>query len=182
MTSYASWIKRPIGITHCRCCGQALTRKQRKNHGCYCSRDCAGTKRYHESCVCPECKKDFRINGRQKTFCSWDCWLAHIGGKPCSEHTKEHAREQRHIKRSIFGQGEALEEKAIYERDGWRCGICGKKVKSELKYPHPLAASLDHIMPLSRGGFHVKANVQLAHLRCNLKKNARGGGQLRLVG
>lgn len=71
----------------------------------------------------------------------------------------------------------------IYDRDGWRCGLCRRKVNSGLKYPHPRCASLDHIVPLSLGGEHVRANVQLAHLDCNVRKGARSAGeQLLLVG
>lgn len=62
----------------------------------------------------------------------------------------------------------------IYERDGWICGLCGKKVNNRLKYPNPMSASLDHIVPLSLGGAHSKTNVHLAHLHCNLKAHTGG--------
>jgi len=35
----------------------------------------------------------------------------------------------------------------------------------------PLAASIDHILPRSRGGTDDDGNLQIAHLRCNLLKN-----------
>jgi 5-methylcytosine-specific restriction endonuclease McrA len=70
----------------------------------------------------------------------------------------------------------------IRERDRDRCGLCGKRV-GEQAWPHPLSPSLDHIVPLSRGGAHDPANVQLAHLSCNIRKGNRGGGeQLMLYG
>lgn len=34
----------------------------------------------------------------------------------------------------------------------------------------PMSASVDHIVPLSRGGEHSMANVQCAHLSCNSSK------------
>jgi hypothetical protein len=37
--------------------------------------------------------------------------------------------------------------------------------------PRALSPSIDHIVPLSRGGQHVKANVRIAHLWCNVEKN-----------
>ena len=51
------------------------------------------------------------------------------------------------------------------------CGICGKPVDRSLKYPHPGSATIDHIIPLTRGG-HPSAleNLQLAHFRCNRLK------------
>ncbi len=70
----------------------------------------------------------------------------------------------------------------IAERDNWRCALCRKKVSSRVCYPHPLSGSIDHIVPLSRGGDDVPANVQLAHFRCNASKGSRGKPeQLRLI-
>lgn len=45
-----------------------------------------------------------------------------------------------------------------------------------------MSASLDHILPLSLGGAHSMANVQLAHLSCNHTKSNGGSQQLALVG
>lgn len=61
----------------------------------------------------------------------------------------------------------------VFERDGWICGLCGDPVDRTLSWPHPQSASLDHVLPLSRGGPHSKANTQLAHLTCNVIKGAR---------
>lgn len=61
----------------------------------------------------------------------------------------------------------------VFERDGWICGLCGESVDRSLSWPHPQSASLDHVLPLSRGGPHSKANSQLAHLSCNVIKGAR---------
>jgi 5-methylcytosine-specific restriction endonuclease McrA len=58
----------------------------------------------------------------------------------------------------------------IYERDGWRCGLCRRKIRRDLDYPHPLSASLDHVIPLVHGGPHLRSNAQAAHLRCNVIK------------
>lgn len=78
---------------------------------------------------------------------------------------------------------EVIEPQKVFQRDGWRCGRCGKKVNKRLKYPDPKSASLDHIVPLSAGGDHTYVNVQLAHLRCNLeKKNTGAGDQLAMLG
>jgi hypothetical protein len=69
----------------------------------------------------------------------------------------------------------------IAERDRWRCGICGGLVKKDLKYPEPMAPSIDHMVPLSKGGDNSPANLQLAHLRCNIVKRDKGSQQLRII-
>jgi len=53
----------------------------------------------------------------------------------------------------------------VAERDGWRCAICRGKVTRE-------NWSLDHVVPLSKGGGHTYANVVLAHRRCNSRRGA----------
>jgi hypothetical protein len=61
----------------------------------------------------------------------------------------------------------------VYESLNWVCGICGKKINKKLNYPHPKSASLDHIIPLTKGGNHILNNVQPAHLICNKSKGNR---------
>lgn len=71
----------------------------------------------------------------------------------------------------------------IYDRDRWRCRLCGKPVKRGAVVPHPMAPTLDHIIPLAAGGTHEPSNVQCAHFICNSIKSAGGGGeQLLLLG
>lgn len=78
---------------------------------------------------------------------------------------------------------EPIKPLTIYERDRWKCGLCGKRVDQQRVYPDPLSPSLDHVVPLSLGGHHEPANVQCAHLFCNVAKGARGHGeQLALIG
>lgn len=64
-------------------------------------------------------------------------------------------------------------KKKIYATQS-RCGICGKPVDFELKYPHPLSACIDHIIPVAKGGHPSDIdNLQLAHWTCNRQKADR---------
>lgn len=64
----------------------------------------------------------------------------------------------------------------IFERDGGVCHLCRKTVARS-------DASVDHLIPVSLGGPHTRANVGLAHRSCNSsKKAAPRGEQLRLIG
>ena len=62
------------------------------------------------------------------------------------------------------GYVEIVSRTKVFERDGWKCHICGKKVNKRLKHPHPMSASLDHIVPLAKGGKHERRNTALAHM------------------
>jgi 5-methylcytosine-specific restriction endonuclease McrA len=55
----------------------------------------------------------------------------------------------------------------VAERDGWRCAICAGVVTRA-------TWSLDHVIPLSKGGPHTYSNVVLAHRSCN---SSRGAGR-----
>jgi len=74
-----------------------------------------------------------------------------------------------------------IERRKVCERDGWRCGICHRQIDPTLAYPHLRSASLDHIVPISRGGSHGLLNVQAAHWGCNRAKGAKFDGQLMLM-
>jgi 5-methylcytosine-specific restriction endonuclease McrA len=67
-------------------------------------------------------------------------------------------------------KGEPFAPRDVYERDQWTCGLCREPVDPLLPWPDPMSASVDHIVPLSRGGEHSLDNVQSAHLSCNCRK------------
>lgn len=70
----------------------------------------------------------------------------------------------------------------VFERDGWRCQICKRKVSRTASVPNPRAATLDHIIPLAAGGTHEPTNCQTACFKCNATKgHLRAGDQLRLI-
>ena len=67
-------------------------------------------------------------------------------------------------------QGDLIDRYVVFERDGWVCNICRTEIDRTLRCPDPLAATLDHVVPLSKGGQHVWSNVAPAHLYCNQQK------------
>lgn len=64
--------------------------------------------------------------------------------------------------------------KKLIERDGLRCAICGEMCdwndRSWNGNCGPLYPSMDHIIPMSKGGGHTWDNVQVAHMICNDRK------------
>src|SRR5690625_4155836 len=69
--------------------------------------------------------------------------------------------------------------RANYERNRKRilatqntCGICGHPVDFSLKSPHPMSPTIDHIIPIAKGGHPSDIdNLQLAHWTCNRQKS-----------
>lgn len=140
-----------------------------------------------------------KIKARQKISC-----LAHKGEKKIYDrhyrfiHKEEKARKSkiyrqenpekarnRSRKRRALKYGvghRSYKDSYIFERDGWVCQICGRKINKRLKWPNPLSKSIDHIIPLSKGGNDAPINVQATHLRCNVGKHAINNGQLKLFG
>ena len=52
------------------------------------------------------------------------------------------------------------------------CGICGKPVDKSLKFPDPMSAAIDHIIPVDKGGDPSNlSNLQLTHMYCNRQKS-----------
>lgn len=57
---------------------------------------------------------------------------------------------------------------------GSECQICGVEcLRSMRGTKGDCAPEIDHIIPLSRGGRHVRENVQLLCRKCNMKKRDR---------
>lgn len=70
--------------------------------------------------------------------------------------------------------------RSIAQRDELVCGLCHKPVDMSLSVPEHGAPTVDHIVPLARGGSDLDTNVQLAHFICNVrartKDRIKGGG------
>jgi 5-methylcytosine-specific restriction endonuclease McrA len=78
-------------------------------------------------------------------------------------------RRARKIQQGTDGYSDA----DIYQRDSGICQLCRLPVPSDRRFPDPLSASIDHIVPISKGGSDTADNVQLAHLSCNKQKGSR---------
>lgn len=113
---------------------------------------------------CPECGETFtsRRYSDTRVYCTPLC------------SARAHKRNRRHRLRAA-GPSERFTLREIAERDGWICHLCRLKVSKN-------DASIDHLVPVSKGGAHTRANVALAHRVCNSARGATGLAQLRLVG
>lgn len=149
----------------------------------FCSPKCCG-----ENVVSVECYK-----------CGAQCERRGVGKKAMCDRCKEAARKQElRRRRQMYGNSHrsrarhlgvkcsAFPRNAIFERDGWRCQLCGAGVLRKTTYRkrdgkiHPRSPTVDCIVPMKRGGNYEPDNCQTACFVCNSRKGARLIGQMRL--
>lgn len=165
-----------------RNCSECSTEfRSSQTHQLYCSKPCstrASEKRNRlvdrSARRCAECDTAFApdYGSKRRRFCSDGC-------------AKRAARRPGRIKRKAKQRAasvETVDPLKVFERDGWRCQLCGVKTpRSKRGSIHPRAPELDHIVPLAAGGEHSYRNTQCACRACNARKGARPLGQPRLL-
>lgn len=92
--------------------------------------------------------------------------------------TKKH----RHRARKFGVAYEPISPIKLFDRDGWRCQICGASTPKRLRGTYDdRAPEVDHRIPMAMGGPHTWSNVQTACRACNIRKGgAKIEGQMRL--
>lgn len=134
----------------------------------YCSKWCSDTA-YGEPGTfadrvgrnCGYCANEIPTTARlNKFFCSASC------------QNKNNQQARRARRRGL--PAEDINRISIFERDCWICHLCNKAIDKTITGRHPMAASLDHIVPLAdpQSPGHVESNVAASHLRCNMSKGA----------
>jgi 5-methylcytosine-specific restriction endonuclease McrA len=91
---------------------------------------------------------------------------------------KENNTKKNHSRRAA---GELIMTvESLAERDGIKCNICTKPVNMSKSGLDPLGPTIDHLLPVSKGGTNDSFNLALAHRRCNTSRGNRGHAQLLL--
>ena len=159
-----------------------------------CSKICAG-KLYAKAWYKPREAKAYQRP------CAW-CGVGFVASQVvelyCSKSCRHHAKhdrlkltdayvssrrvrdsKRRALKRTT--QVERIDPTRVFERDGWRCHLCGvKTLQSKRGTFHPRAPELEHIVALADGGTHTWGNVACSCSRCNRQKGPTSFGQLGL--
>lgn len=110
----------------------------------------------------------------------WRCNACYKTHYASLESTKRNNRAANARRRAIErgAHADSIDPIAVFERDKWRCHICGIKTKKALRGTYePLAPELDHITTLADGGKHSWGNVACACRKCNHTKSSRSFGQ-----
>ncbi len=88
-----------------------------------------------------------------------------LSGQRCIECLQR--RELRRLRRKEKAFVEPVTIHELYRRSGGVCYLCRRKVSGR-------EASVDHVMPLAKGGKHSYSNCRLAHRLCNSIKRDTG--------
>lgn len=123
--------------------------------------------------VCERCGAEFNPKTADQMFCSIDCQRK-------VQHRKENAKRRINRRAKIH---DALVDpditlERVFEKDNGICYLCGDACEwidftdadgvfiAGDSYP-----SIDHVIPLAKGGKHEWGNVRLAHMYCNTLKS-----------
>lgn len=139
----------------------------------------SGAKRKYEKGICPTCGKEFDKVCSNKTYCCYEC--EKVANK-ATYRTRKRIAKRRSECGKVVDRGISVQ--ALYKKENGICYLCGQPVDMNDykmirgnkvcggRYP-----SIEHVIPLSKGGEHSWENVRLAHRACNTKKGAKVDGQ-----
>lgn len=190
ITTVVDGVVVPVDIPeyeHCVYCGKPSEGQR------YCSPRCAArfNRGLPKTLECRQCGSEFEpVNGA--VCCSEACTLRYqrtwsleyykqqMETSPDFRARMRHAQYKRKaLKTNAFV--EHVDRDLVMERDGWVCYLCGGEIPQDVKWPHGLFGTLEHVLPLSRGGEHSYSNVKAAHLSCNCSKGTKTVDQLGLL-
>ena len=149
------------------------TRTMYVHHRCRCDACCKAEHEYY--------RKRANAKGRIATRSKWgtDNYIPGLYRKETQK--KCDANRYKAYTKDGKGYSKRIKWQNIADKYNMTCAICGCKVnpddtyigKNERKCYGPNYPTVDHIIPLKRGGTDTLDNVQLACKRCNSSKGAK---------
>lgn len=125
-----------------------------------------------EQRICRRCGAEFfcHPNSKQR-FCTVRCSEA-------AYHEAHDIDRRQRKKKAVVDRDINLA--SVFERDNGVCYICGNPcdfndyiIKNGKRCACGNYPSIDHVIPLAKGGLHAWENVRLAHIGCNSRKGIR---------
>lgn len=136
--------------------------------------------------TCKECGKEYTprqyvIDAGLKTYsnpgyCSAACKRKGLNRIIHRSHKKHKVGENHRARARKYGcaYDSSVTILKLIKRDGLRCALCGEMCDPDdhswSEYIGPRSPSIDHIIPMAKGGGHTWDNVQIAHVICNSYK------------
>ena len=161
-------------MKECKDCGKEFTRAKRSP---CCSDECskavrkAGRAAYESTPAAIANKKLYQARYRSKASIKEYQKVYHNGyGSTPSGSAARSRRAALRKEQFLAAYVEDVDRQTVMNRDKWLCGICGCPVDRSISWPNLWSPSMDHIIPLSKGGKHCYENVQCSHMGCNISK------------
>lgn len=137
--------------------------------------------------VCSHCSRLYSRNRLFQRYCSETCRgksKAEAKARYRDSESYQAARRRGKSRRRAVLRGcehESIDPIKVFDRDRWRCHLCGIKTPQRLRgTTKDDAPELEHIISLADGGTHTWGNVACSCRRCNIAKGAGSRGQLGL--
>lgn len=156
----------PAAARCCAFCGLNSGRKKWCGEACF--NHGKGRARNSVEVTYGECRRCGKLYCREAAhdngMCSARCTLKQTRKR---RKAGEKARRKARLR---FVEVEDFTLREIAERDAWRCHLCGGSVPDRPYSARDKDPTLDHLIPVSKGGPHTRSNVALAHNRCNWER------------
>ena len=163
----------------CRKCGVFFYDNLSKHFGIkvlYCSVSCEAS----STLDCVQCGLEYEVGRgparirllRLEGFCSTEC-LSDFKSLQNADNKYRYSMKSTAAKFNV-SYDESITRREVFSRGNGLCYICGQLTHYENSDEYsPLLATVDHLIPWTRGGEHSWENVKLCCLRCNIVKGNR---------
>lgn len=109
---------------------------------------------------CRNCGQWFYRSKKRVYFCS----------DKCRQHSKNHyadMRKEERRRKALTEESKTITLRKLFKRDGGICWICGQPCDINADHNANNYPSVDHLLPISKGGKDEWSNIKLAHRICN---------------
>ena len=125
---------------------------------------------FTRECAYEPCSSVFLATHSRRNCCSLTCAKKRADSKRGTK-----SRERKAIRKNTW---DGVPDEAIFIRDRWACQmpVCfaaERGIDPEIRYPDTWSKSVDHVLPLSRGGLDTSGNKRAAHLQCNVRRGTK---------
>ena len=163
----------------CRVCGVFFYDNLERHKGVtsiYCSVECQTKAKLN----CIQCAEEYIVGNasqikrltRLMGFCTSECLKLFKDNRAADSRYIGSMRQ----KIKLFGGelDESVTRRVLFEKSQGICAICKKEtIFNKEEEFNPLLATVDHIIPWTKGGSHTWNNVQLCCFMCNIRKGNR---------
>lgn len=170
--------KQPI-TKNCEICEIAFTTS--KDDSRFCSTKCRSKSNAQRQAEKHKLKMNQKYpNGFRTVTCGW-CGeprtfkigesVANAYHSDCSKEAQVARYRIKTVKRQKLTQPHRISHEQVVREYGADCSICGEPIDLELPRTHRFGLTVDHLIPVKRGGTGEMSNLRPAHWICNIKKS-----------